>query len=340
VEQRFLGASGLQVSAIGLGTMTFGSGTGRFGAIGSTHGDEAQRLVDFAIDRGVTLFDTSDNYSGGDSEIVLGQALGAKRSRIVVATKAFGRTGPGEHDIGLSRRHLIAACEDSLRRLGTDWIDLYQVHNYDSLVPAEETLRALEDLIRAGKVRYIGCSNHYAWQLAKALGLSALMGLNRYVSQQILYSLLYRQAEHELLPAALDHGVGSLIYSPLAQGYLTGKFARKGANGRLLESDQLPGADTKQARVIVETLVEIGSEGGNPRSPGQLALKWLLDRPGVTSLIVGARNETQLADNLTACITALSPQESERLDAVSAAAPFYPQTAQRVFHRERNPRPF
>lgn len=337
MEQRFLGNSGLQVSVLGLGTMAFGGEDGKFGAIGRTGPGEARRLVDLAIDRGVTLFDTSDNYSDGRSESILGQALGTKRQSVVVATKVFGRTGPGTHDIGLSRRHIVEACENSLRRLGTDWIDLYQVHNHDSLVPMEETLRALDDLVRAGKVRYVGCSNHFAWQLTKALGLSDKHGLHRYVSQQILYSLIYRHAEQELVPAAIDQGVGSLIYSPLAQGYLTGKFAGSAGGGRLVATNQLAGVDTAKAREIVDALVDMSAAGSVKRTPGQLALRWLIDRPGVTGVIVGARSEAQLTDNLEAAQVSLSAQERARLDTVSALAPWYPRTAQRVFHKERNP---
>lgn len=337
MQQRFLGRSGLQTSVIGFGGMTFGGEEGKFGAIGRTGEEEARRLVDIAIEHGVTLFDTSDNYAGGRSEIFLGKALGPRRKSVVIATKAFGRTGPGTHDIGLSRRHLVEACENSLRRLGSEWIDLYQVHNYDSLVPVEETLHALDDLVRAGKVRYIGCSNHFAWQLTKALGTSALLGLNRYVSQQILYSLIYRHAEHELIPAALDQGVGSLIYSPLAQGYLTGKFASEGNEGRLAATNQLAGVDTDQARKIVETLGDISHSGPAARTPGQLALKWLIDRPGVNAVIVGARTEKQLIENLAAARITLSAEETARLDTASALAPWYPRTAQRIFHKERNP---
>jgi len=339
MEQRFLGRGGLQVSVIALGTMTFGGGGDKFGAIGRTGQDEARRMVDLAIERGVTLFDTSDNYAGGRSETLLGQALGANRHRVVIATKAFGRTGPGPHDIGLSRRHLIEACENSLRRLGTDWIDLYQVHNHDSLVPMDETLRALDELVRTGKVRTIGCSNHYAWQLVKALGLSDRLALTRYASQQILYSLLYRHAEAELLPAARDQGIGTLVYSPLAQGYLTGKFAAGAGEGRLTATRQLPGVDTDQARTIVSMLQDMATAGVPARTPGQLALRWLIGRPGISSVIVGARDEAQLVENLDAAQTPLSAEEAARLDAVSALAPWYPRTAQRVFHPERNPAP-
>lgn len=315
------------------GTMTFGGGEGKFGAIGNADETDAARQVAIALDHGVTLFDTSDNYSTGQSEVLLGKALGARRGDVCIASKVFGRTGPGAHDIGLSRRHVIAACEASLRRLGTDWIDLYQVHNHDGLVPMEETLRALDDLVRAGKVRYIGCSNHFAWQTVKALGISALHGLERYVSQQVLYSLVYRHAEMELIPAALDQGLGTLVYSPLAQGYLSGKFRDSAAQGRLVMTRQLAGVDTAHARAIVETLAGMA----DARSCSQLALRWLIDRPGVTSVIVGARSDAQLRDNLAAAAIALSAEERAALDAASALAPWYPRTAQRVFHRERNP---
>ncbi|HZU64894.1 MAG TPA: aldo/keto reductase [Novosphingobium sp.] len=339
MEQRFLGRSGLQVSVIGFGTMTFGGGEsgGKFAAIGTTDLAQAKRQVALALDHGVTLFDTADNYADGHAESLLGAALGTRRRDVVIATKAFGRTGPSTHDIGLSRRHLVSACEASLRRLGTDWIDLYQVHNHDGLVPMEETLRALDDLVRAGKVRHIGCSNHFAWQLAKAIGLSARHGLESYVSQQILYSLAYRQAEQELLPAALDHGVGTLVYSPLAQGYLSGKFADAGSEGRLLATRQFAGTDTPHARGIVAELARLAASAGPGRTPSQLALAWLIGRPGISAVIVGARSESQLRENLAAATTTLAAAERTALEAASAIAPWYPRTAQRVFHPERNP---
>lgn len=346
MEKRFLGRSGLAVSSLGFGAMTFGPGEGFFSSIGATDLHEATRQVNAALDAGVTLFDTSDNYSGGVAEEILGHALGPRRKQVVVATKVFGRTGPGDHDVGLSRAHIIAACEASLRRLGTDWIDLYQVHNHDSLVPVEETLRALDDLVRAGKVRYIGCSNHMAWQLAHALGVSERDRLERYVSQQIQYSLLVRDAENELLPAAIALGVGTIIYSPLAQGYLSGKFrAGGGADTRLAAIPrQLASFDTEQARALVELMAEIAGnyEGA---SPSQVALNWLRARPGVTSVLIGARSMEQLEDNLAAARWQLDPADVARLDeasVISATAPrhAYPLAAQRLFHPERNPQPF
>jgi aryl-alcohol dehydrogenase-like predicted oxidoreductase len=319
--------------------MTFGEGLGFFSAIGSTQGAEAARQVAMAMDAGVNLFDTSDNYSDGQSEQILGDVLGARRREVLVATKVYGRTGTADHDVGLSRRHLLSACDASLRRLKTDWIDLYQVHNFDSLVPLEETLRALDDLIRSGKVRYVGCSNHFAWQLTKALGVSDRLTLERYISQQIQYSLLVRDAEVELLPAGIDQGVGALVYSPLAQGYLAAKYGDDAAGGRLASRGHLPFVDNERGRSVVEALQKIAllHEGA---TPSQVALNWLLQRPGISSVIFGARTEAQLLDNLGATRWRLSSEEMEDLDKLSATPKGYPRSARDVFHPERNPVPF
>src|ERR687898_1075865 len=225
METRFLGNSGLKVSALAFGTMTFG-GQGPFRQVGSVQVDEARRHVDLCLDAGVNLFDTADVYSQGASEEVLGQALGRRRDDVILATKAHGRMGDGPNDVGQSRHHLIRACEDSLRRLGTDYIDLYQVHGFDALTPLEETLRALDDLVRSGKVRYIGCSNYSGWHLMKALGVSERLGLERFVSQQIHYTLEAREAEYELVPLAIDQECPILVWSPLAGGLLSGKYRR------------------------------------------------------------------------------------------------------------------
>lgn len=339
MERRFLGRSGLEVSALSFGTMTFGTGPGVFAAIGSTQGSEACRQVSIAMDAGVNLFDTSDNYSDGQSEQILGEALGAHRKEVLVATKAYGRTGPTAHDVGLSRRHLLNACDASLKRLKTDWIDLYQVHNFDSLVPLEETLRTLDDLVRSGKVRYIGCSNHFAWQLTKALGTSDRLNIERYISQQIQYSLMVRDAEVELLPAGIDQGVGTLVYSPLAQGYLAGKYGINPPSGRLLGRGHLRILDTERGRGIVSALQEIASahEGA---TPSQVALNWLLRRTGITSVILGARSTAQLVENLGAIRWHLSADESDHLDRLSATAKGYPRSARDIFHPERNPMHF
>ncbi len=338
MEKRFLGRSGLQVSAFSFGLMTFGPGEGLFQAVGNTQREAAQRQIDLALDAGITLFDTADVYSHGHSEEILAECLGSRRQQVVIATKAFSRTGPGEHDVGLSRRHLIAACDASLKRLKTDWIDLYQVHSFDSLVPVEETLRALDDLVHSGKVRYIGCSNHLGWQLMKAVGTSERLGLARYVSQQIQYSLMVRDAEIELLPAGHDQGLGALIWSALAQGYLTGKF-RRGAqkDSRLVGWAQLALFDTPRGHQVVDTLVEI-AQSRNGVTPSQVALNWVASRPGVTSVIIGARTEEQLKDNLAAAGWSLTDEEIDRLDKASAVPAPYPRSTQDGFQPERNPR--
>jgi aryl-alcohol dehydrogenase-like predicted oxidoreductase len=341
MEKRFLGRSGLQVSKLCFGTMTFGDGVGFFAGVGDTRGDIARRHIDLCLEAGVNLFDTADVYSAGRSEEILGEALQGRRADVLIATKAYGRMGRGDHDQGLSRQHLIAACEASLRRLGTEWIDLYQVHNFDALVPVEETLRALDDLVRAGKIRYIGCSNHAGWQLMKALGIADRRGLASYIGQQIQYSLLVRDAEQELLPAGVDQGVGALIWSPLAQGYLSGKFRRgedDSAPRRLAASGAIKSWDTDRGRAIVDVLSDIASAHG--ASPSQVALNWLLARPGVASVIIGARTETQLSDNLAAAGWSLSAEEMRRLDLVSQTAVVYPNSHQRFYGGDRNPQLF
>ncbi|TZG26464.1 aldo/keto reductase [Sphingomonas montanisoli] len=337
METRFLGRSGLALSVIGFGTMTFNDKGGYFDAIGTTGIDTAKRQIDLCIDAGVNWFDTADTYAAGRSEEILGEALGTKRRDVIVATKAFNVTSPGPNGRGLSRRHLIEACDASLKRLGTDWIDIYQVHGPDMLVPMEETLRALDDLVRAGKVRYVACSNHAGWQLMKALGLSDRLSYERYIGQQIQYSLLVRDAEHEMLPCGVDQGVGAVIWSPLAQGYLSGKF-RDGADSadtRLARSNRLTGADNDRARAVVDVAAAISDAHGV--SPAQVALAWLLARPGVTSVIIGARSDDQLRDNLAAADLTLSADEIARLDTASQTPLTYPDSHFRQFASERNP---
>jgi aryl-alcohol dehydrogenase-like predicted oxidoreductase len=340
MEKRALGRSGLLVSTLSFGTMTFNrDGEGMFAAVGTTSGNEAARIVDLCLDHGITTFDTADVYSAGQSEEILGEVLGKRRNKLVVATKAFGQMGRGDHDLGLSRRHLVEACEASLRRMKTDWIDLYQVHNFDGIVPVEETLRALDDLVRDGKVRYIGCSNHAGWQLMKALGTSDRLGLERYIGQQIQYSLLVRDAEWELLPCGLDQGVGALIWSPLAQGFLSGKFREQAADGtRLGARGGLKAWDTPRGNAVLDTVIEIAREC--TASASQVALAWLLRRPGVSSVILGARNEAQLVDNLGAVNVVLSDEQMERLDTASQPPVQYPNSHQRFYGVERNPQAF
>lgn len=337
MENRLLGRSGLFVSALSFGAMTFG-GEGMFQIVGKTDEGEAERLIQRCFDAGVNLFDTADGYSNGRSEEILGHALGAKRQQAVVATKAWARMGPGPNDVGASRLHLIQACEASLRRLKTDYIDLYQIHGFDAVTPIEETLRALDDLVRSGKVRYIGASNYAGWQLMKALSISDRRGFERYVSQQIYYSLAGREAEHELVPLGLDQGVGILVWSPLAFGMLSGKFRRgqpdpEGARGTFAGA---PGK-VERARLddITDALAGIAEARGVTLA--QVAINWLLRKPGVTSVILGARTEAQLADNLAASSWTLSDEELKRLDETSALPLPYPYGVQKQVFAERNP---
>jgi aryl-alcohol dehydrogenase-like predicted oxidoreductase len=325
MEHRQLGRSGLRVSVLTLGTMTFGGG-GSFASVGSVDLDGVRRHIDLALDAGVNLIDTADVYSNGLSEELIGEALEGRRDSVLLATKARMPMGDGPNDAGLSRQHLIEACEASLRRLRTDHIDLYQVHEWDGQTPLEETLDTLDGLVRAGKVRYVGCSNYAGWQLTKALGISDRLRLQRFASQQIYYSLQARDAEYELVPVSLDQGVGILVWSPLAGGLLTGKYRRDQPDpevGRqLTDWNEPPVRDREQLYDIVEVLVEIAGSRGV--SPAQVALAYTLGRPGVTSVIVGARVEEQLADNLKAAELALTDEERARLDAASALPLLYP----------------
>jgi aryl-alcohol dehydrogenase-like predicted oxidoreductase len=332
MEYRQLGRSGLRVSALALGTMTFG-GVGIFKQVGSTDVQGARRQIDMCLDAGVNLIDTADGYSAGASEEILGAALRGRRDRVLIATKARFPTGDGANDAGLSRHHLIEACEASLKRLGLDHIDLYQTHEWDGHTPVEETLGTLDGLVRSGKVRYIGCSNFAAWQLMKSLALSERLGLQRYVSQQIHYSLASRDAEYELVPAALDQGIGILIWGPLAGGLLTGKFRRDGPKPEGArysgEWDEPPIRDRERLWSIIDVVVETAT--AHDASPAQVALAYTLGKPGVNSVILGARTEEQLADNLRALEIHLTDSERERLDAVSALPLLYAH-----WHQARN----
>jgi aryl-alcohol dehydrogenase-like predicted oxidoreductase len=337
MEYRFLGRSGLKVSVFSFGAMTFG-GQGMFANIGDTGASDAQRQVDMCIDAGVNLFDTADMYSAGQSEELLGAAVKAKRQQVLVATKCFGQTGPGVNDLGSSRGHIVEACEASLRRLGTDYIDLYQIHNQDLLVPIDETLRALDDLVRAGKVRYIGSSNHSGWTKMRALATSDRLGLTRYVSQQIRYSLLDRNSENELLPLGVHEGVGALIWGPLASGYLSGKF-KPGADTsgtRLGSRGTADALDNDHTRRVVAAVEEIAATRGVTNS--QVALNWVARRPGVTTIIIGARTAAQLEDNLAASRWSLVDAEMARLDEASATPPIYPYDMHGTYQGVRNPR--
>jgi aryl-alcohol dehydrogenase-like predicted oxidoreductase len=336
MEYRQLGRSGLRVSTITLGTMGFG-GTGWASAVGSLDVKGARRQIGMARDAGVNLIDTADVYSNGLSEEIVGAALGTDRDDVLLATKVRMPMGRGPNDAGLSRHHIIRGAEASLRRLGTDWIDLYQVHEWDGQTPLEETLAALDSLVQAGKVRYVGASNYAGWQLIKALGISERYGLARFVSQQIYYSLQSRDAESELVPVSIDQGLGILVWSPIAGGLLSGKYRRgveaPAGSRHLGDWDEPPVHDENKLYDTIELLVEIGAAHGV--SAAQVALAYLLAKPAVTSLIVGARTEEQLADNLASAELTLSADEISRLDDVSAEPLRYPYWHQAKTARDR-----
>ncbi len=336
MDYRTLGASGLRVSVLAMGTMTFG-GTGPFANVGTTGADEARRQVDMCLDAGVNLIDTADVYSGGLSEEIVGEVLRGRRDQVLLATKVRMGMGPGPNDAGLSRHHIIAGCEASLRRLGTDYIDLYQVHEWDGQTPLTETLEALDLLVRSGKVRYVGASNYAAWQLMKALGTAEKNALPRFVSQQIYYSLQAREAEYELIPLAVDQGLGVLVWSPLAGGLLSGKYRRgqpapAGAR-QLTDWDEPPVHDEEALYDIVEICARIAARRGVPAA--QVALAYTLGKPAVTSLVIGARTSEQLADNLAAAGLTLTAPERGELDKASAPRLLYPYWHQAKTARDR-----
>lgn len=343
MQMRELGPTGLFVSAISFGTMTFGGARSDFfRPVGTTELAEAREQVAMCIAAGVNLFDTADAYSNGASEEILGAALGGRRPEIVLATKLHARMGEGPNDLGQSRVHIIRAVEASLRRLGTDWIDLLQVHGFDGRTDLQETLRALDDLVRAGTVRHIGCSNYSAWHLMKALGISEQSGIERYVSLQAYYSLVARELEWELVPLCLDQRVGILVWSPLAGGWLTGKFRRDRPlpEGARAAGGGAPGGlpDEEQALDIVEVLVDIAEARGV--GPAQVALNWTISRPGITSAIVGARDAEQLSDTLSAAEWELDADEIARLDRASAVRIPYPQWHQLTYNTARMDEPW
>ncbi|MBI1773865.1 MAG: aldo/keto reductase [Proteobacteria bacterium] len=341
MEYRLLGGSGFSVPALSFGTATFGGGNDFFRAWGSSGTDEAGRLVDLALDAGLTLFDTADAYSDGLAEEILGKAIAGRRDRVLLSTKATFRTGGGPNDVGSSRQHLIAACEASLRRLGTDYIDLWQMHGFDALTPVEETVRALDDLVRQGKLRYVGCSNFSGWHLMKSLAIADRYGWTRYVAHQAYYSLIGRDFEWELMPLGLEQKVGTVVWSPLAGGRLTGKIGRNRpapANTRTaILGGMGPAYPQEQLYAIVEVLEAIGGE--TERTVSQVALNWVLQRPTVASVVVGARNGSQLRENLGAVDFKLSAEQIKRLDEASARPLAYPYWHQRRTSMDRNPPP-
>ena len=342
MEYRQLGASGFKVPALSLGTGTFGGGSELFKAWGETDVAEATRLVDICLESGLTMFDSADIYSHGMAEEILGQAIKGRRDQVILSTKATFRAGEGPNDVGSSRYHITRSVEASLRRLGTDHIDLFQLHGFDALTPVEEVLGTLNDLVRAGKVRYIGCSNFSGWHLMKALATSEKYGLARYVAHQAYYSLVSRDYEWELMPLALDQNVGAVVWSPLGWGRLTGKIRRgqeRPKTSRLrskVATDVGPPVPDEHVYKVVDAIDEVAKETG--KTVPQIALNWLLQRPSVANVIIGARNEEQLRQNLGAIGWDLSTEQVARLDAASALTPSYPYWHQRGF-AERNPPP-
>lgn len=325
MDYRQLGSAGLRVSALTMGTMTFG-GAGNFRDVGSTDVEGAAGQIDLCLEAGVNLFDTANVYSGGRSEEILGEALEGRRDDVFVATKVRFPMGDRPNDAGLSRTHVIEQCEASLRRLKTDWIDLYQLHAWDGQTPLEETLGALDHLVDQGKVRYVGCSNYSAWHLMKALGVADRTGLPRFVTTQNFYAPGFRDVEYELVPAAIDQGLGVLVWSPLAGGLLSGKYRRdqEGPEGsrHLGDWDEPPVRDPEALYDLVDVLVAIGEAHGV--SAAQVSIAWLLTRSAVTSIIIGARTSEQLQDNLAAADLQLADEEVARIEEVSRPPLLYP----------------
>ena len=342
MEYRQLGGSGFKVPALSLGTGTFGGGNEFFKSWGTSDVAEATRLVDICLEAGMTMFDSADVYSGGIAEEILGQAIKGRRNQVLISTKGSFRTGPGPNDLGSSRFHLTEAVEASLRRLGTDHIDLYQLHGFDAMTPMEEALLTLDNLVRAGKIRYIGCSNFSGWHLMKSLATSEKHGLARYVAHQAYYSLVGRDYEWELMPLALDQKIGTVIWSPLGWGKLTGKLRRGQGlpeTTRLqskLSNDKGPPVSDEHVFKVVDALDEVARETG--KTVPQIALNWLLQRPSVATIIVGARNEEQLRQNLGAVGWNLTTAQIAKLDAASTVTLAYPYWHQRGFP-ELNPAP-
>jgi aryl-alcohol dehydrogenase-like predicted oxidoreductase len=349
MEHRFLGRSGFKVPALGFGTGTFGGQGPLFSAWGNTGVAAARRIVDICLDAGVNLFDSADVYSSGASESILGEALKGRRERAIISTKLSLRSGEGPNDVGSSRHHLIEATDAALKRLGTDRIDILQLHAFDAMTPVEQVLAVLDDLVRAGKVRYIGVSNFSGWQLMKSLAASDRLGLQRYVANQTYYSLIGRDYEWELMPLGMDQGVGAIVWSPLGWGRLTGRVRRGQplpGGSRLHDTAGFaPPTDDERLYRVVEVMDEVAEETG--KTLPQIAINWLLQRPTVASVLIGARDEAQLTQNLGALGWQLDGAQLARLDAASAVVPPYPyypywngQFTERspVVARERRPR--
>ena len=343
MEQRQLGASGLLVPALTLGTGTFGGGNEFFKAWGASDVKEATRLVAVCLEAGACMFDSADGYSNGLSEEILGQAIKGRRDSVLISTKGSFRRGPGPNDLGSSRHYLTRAVDASLRRLATDYIDLYQLHSFDALTPIEEAVSTLDGMVRAGKIRYVGCSNFSGWQLMKSLAYSEKHGLARYVAHQAYYSLVGRDYEWELMPLALDQKVAAVVWSPLGWGRLTGKIRRGQPLPKVsrlqsqLARDKGPQVPEEQLYRVVDALDAVAKETG--KTVPQVALNWLLQRPSVATLIIGARNEEQLKQNLGAVGWKLTKEQIAQLDAASTVPLPYPYWHQRGTFSDRNPPP-
>jgi aryl-alcohol dehydrogenase-like predicted oxidoreductase len=342
MEYRQLGGSGLKVPVLAFGTGTFGGGTEFFKAWGATDVAEARRLIDLCLEAGCNLFDSADVYSKGAAEEILGRAIKGRRDEVLISTKSTFRFGPGPNDAGSSRHHLIRAVEASLKRLGTDYIDLYQLHGFDALTPVEEVVQTLDNFVRAGKIRYLGCSNFSGWHLMKSLATADRLGLTRYVAHQAYYSLVGRDYEWELMPLGLDQKVGAVVWSPLGWGRLTGKIRRGQPlpqTSRLqskLARDIGPQVPDELLYRVVDALDEIARE--TDKSISQIALNWLIQRPTVSTIVFGARNEEQLRQNLGAVGWNLTPEQVAKLDAAGSVPAPYPYWHQFGF-KERNPTP-
>lgn len=341
MEFRTLGRSGLKVPVLTLGTGTFGGAGPLFSAWGNSQVDDAKRLIDICLEAGLNMFDTADVYSAGQSEEILGKAIAGRRDEVLISTKATFRMGEGPNHVGSSRHHLTRAIEGSLKRLGVDHIDLFQLHGFDAQTPVEETLATLDGFVQAGKIRYLGVSNFSGWHLMKSLAVAEKYGWARYVAHQAYYSLIGRSYEWELMPLGLDQGVGAVVWSPLGWARLTGKI-RRGAplpeNSRLqsqLNADVAPPVDDEYLYRVVDALDEIAAETG--KTVPQIAINWLLQRPTVSTVIIGARNEEQLRQNLGATGWNLTAEQVAKLDAASATPKAYPYFHQERF--ERNPSP-
>jgi aryl-alcohol dehydrogenase-like predicted oxidoreductase len=337
VQYHQLGNTGVFVSRLCMGAMTFGGADGVFKTIGGLPQHDVDALVGDSLDAGINFFDTANIYSAGESETMLGKALGSKRKDVVVASKVFGRMGKGPNEVGLSRLHILHEAEASLQRLNTDYIDLYQIHGFDPVTPFEETLSALTDLVRHGKVRYIGCSNLAAWHIMKALGVSAVRHLEKFVTLQAYYSLAGRELEREIVPMLLDQKLGLLVWSPLAGGLLSGKFTRGGVedNEARRSKFNFPPVNVDKAYDIVDVMRSVAER--HSATVAQVALGWLLHQPSVTSVIIGAKKTSQLKDNLGAVDLKLTEEDLKQLDEISRPTPEYPGWMFQVQGSDRRP---